>query len=64
MLWTTSYLSDALDSLRHEGLEITEDLAAHLTPAQHDHINFYGTYSFDVDVELRRDGRRALRSTA
>lgn len=27
-----------------------------LTPAQHDHIiNFYGTYSFDIDAELRRD---------
>jgi hypothetical protein len=33
---------------------------AHLTPAQHDHINFYGTYSFDVETELRREGHRPL----
>ena len=58
VLWTTTYLSDALDSLRREGSEITDDLVAHLTPAQHDHINFYGTYSFDIDVELRREGHR------
>jgi len=58
VLWTTTYLSDALDSLRREGSEITDDLVAHLTPAQHDHINFYGTYSFDIDAELRREGHR------
>lgn len=33
------------------GAAVSEELAAHLTPAQHDHINFYGTYSFDVDSE-------------
>ena len=32
---------------------VTDEAAAHLTPAQHDHINFYGTYSFDIDAELR-----------
>jgi hypothetical protein len=36
----------------------------HLTLAQHDHINFYGTYSLDIDAELRRDGQRALRVPA
>jgi hypothetical protein len=34
------------------------------SPAQHDHINFYGTYSFDIDAELRRERRRPLRTTA
>ncbi len=47
-----------------EGFDVTDELAAHLTPAQHDHINFYGTYSFDIDAELRRDGRRPLRIPA
>jgi tRNA(Leu) C34 or U34 (ribose-2'-O)-methylase TrmL len=37
---------------------------AHLTPAQHDHINFYGTYSFTIDAELRREGHRSLRIPA
>ncbi len=46
------------------GYPITNEDAAHLTPAQHDHINFYGTYSFDLETELRREGRRPLRSPA
>lgn len=65
VLWTTTYIADALAALRTEGgLDVRDDLAAHLTPAQHDHINFYGTYTFDIDAELRRDGHRPLRSTA
>jgi Tn3 transposase DDE domain len=37
-LWTTIYLGDALDALRTEGLDVSEEAVAHLTPAQHDHI--------------------------
>lgn len=54
MLWTTTYMGDALDALRAEGYPVTDDAVGHLTPAQHDHINFYGTYHFDVESELRR----------
>lgn len=64
MLWTATYPGDALDSLRGEGAEVTGETAAHLTPAQPDHINFYGTYSFDIDAELRREGHRPLRIPA
>ncbi|WP_006243345.1 Tn3 family transposase [Mycolicibacterium tusciae] len=64
VLWTTTYLGDALDALRADGYPVTDEDAAHLTPAQHDHINFYGTYSFDVETELRREGHRPLRSPA
>src|SRR3954451_11266520 len=44
VLWTTTYLGDALDALRADGYRVTDEAAGHLTPAQHDHINFYGTY--------------------
>ena len=64
VLWTTTYLGDTIDALRADGIEVTDEIAAHLTPAQHDHINFYGTYSFDIDAELRRDGHRPLRVPA
>lgn len=64
VLWTTTYLGDTIDALRADGIELTDEIAAHLTPAQHDHINFYGTYSFDIDAELRRDGHRPLRVPA
>jgi Tn3 transposase DDE domain-containing protein len=64
VLWTTTYLANVLDALRSEGFPITDEAAAHLTPAQHDHINFYGTYSFDIDAELSREGHRPLRQPA
>jgi TnpA family transposase len=64
VLWTTTYLGDTIDALRADGIEVGDETAAHLTPAQHDHINFYGTYSFDIDAELRRDGHRPLRIPA
>ena len=64
MLWTTTYLADARDAFRADGHDVDDEIAAHLTPAQHDHINFYGTYSFDLDAELRREGHRPLRVTA
>jgi Tn3 transposase DDE domain len=62
VLWTTTYLGDALDALRADDYPVTDEHAANLTPAQHDHINFYGTYSFDVETDLRRKGYRPLRS--
>ncbi len=64
VLWTTTYLGDALDALRADGYHVADETAAHLTPAQHDHINFYGTYSFDVETAPQREGRRPLRSPA
>ena len=64
MLWNTTYLGHALDALRADGHQVTDEAAAHLTPAQHDHINFYGTYSFDIDAELRRARHRPLRVPA
>jgi hypothetical protein len=48
----------------HEGFPVTDEATAHLTPAQHDHINFYGTYDFDIDAELRREGQGPLRVAA
>ncbi|KAA1248544.1 Tn3 family transposase [Mycobacterium simiae] len=64
VLWTTTYLADTLDALRSDGIEAIDETAAHLTPAQHDHINFYCAYAFDIDTELRRDGHRPLRIPA
>jgi hypothetical protein len=64
VLWNTTYLGHALDALRADGHQVTDEAAANLTPAQHDHINFYGTYSFDIDAELRRARHRPLRVPA
>lgn len=64
VLWTTTYIGDALDALRAEGHAVADEAAAHLTSAQHEHINFYGTYTFDAETELRRQGHRPLRAPA
>jgi hypothetical protein len=57
-------MGDALDALRADGYPVTDEAAGHLTPAQHDHINFNSTYHFDMESELRRQGHRPLRSPA
>ena len=64
VLWTTTYLADTIGALRADGIAVIDETAAHLTPAQHDHINFYGTYDIDIDAEHRRDGHRPLRIRA
>jgi hypothetical protein len=62
VLWTTTYLGDALDALRADGFPITDETLSHLSPAQHDHINFYGTYAFDIDAERRQPELAGTRS--
>ena len=62
VLWNTTYLGDALGALRDDGYPISDDALVHLTPAQHDHINFYGSYDFDIEPSARRLGRRPLRT--
>lgn len=57
----TTYLRDALCA---DGYPVTDEATAHLAPAQHDHISFYGTYSSGVETELRREGHRPLRLPA
>jgi Tn3 transposase DDE domain len=52
VLWTSASPRYVVDALRADGYHVTDEAAAHLTPAPHDHINFYGTYSFDVETEL------------
>jgi hypothetical protein len=45
-----------------ESAEVTDEVVARPTPAQHDHVDFYGTYSFDIDIgaEGRREGHCPL----
>jgi Tn3 transposase DDE domain len=61
VLFNTVYLQDALEALRKEGLAVTDEQVLHLSPALLDHINIYGSLTFDVEAELARTGHRALR---
>lgn len=48
VLFNTVYLQDALDALRRGGHHVDDQAAAHLSPALHEHINPYGSYTFNV----------------
>jgi len=61
VLFNTVYLQHALDALRQRGHNVDGHAAAHLSPALHEHINPYGSYSFDIERELGRTDLRPLR---
>jgi hypothetical protein len=50
----------AIDHLRGQGQEITDEDLIHLSPARFEHINVYGKYSFDISVPLSNSGLRPL----
>ena len=58
ILWTTTYLGHAIDDATEP---VPDAVIAHLSPARHEHINPYGTYTFNLD-SLRNPARRALRA--
>jgi hypothetical protein len=45
-LWNTAYLSRAVESLRAEGHELTDDLIRHISPQIWEHINLTGIYDW------------------
>ena len=57
VLWTTIYLQKVIDD---EPEAVPDDVIAHLSPAQHDHINPYGTYNFNLDT-IRQPPQRPLK---
>ena len=61
VLFNTVYFQDALEALREEGHTVTDEQVLHLSLALLDHINIYGSLTFDVEAELARTGHRALR---
>jgi TnpA family transposase len=59
-VWNTVYMQVAIDHLREQGQEITEEDLLHLSPARFEHINIHGKYSFDISVPLNNSGLRPL----
>ena len=61
VVFNTLYLQDVLDALKREGHPVIDEAVGHLSPALLDHINPYGSYTFDIESELNRSRRRPLR---
>ena len=51
----------ALNQLRAEGLEVTSEDVARLSPLIHKHVNFQGRYSFALSESVAQGGLRPLR---
>ena len=62
VLWNTIYMHEALEHLRGEGHTIMPDHVARLSPLEHGHFNFLGTYSFHLAEEVKSGHLRPLRS--
>lgn len=63
--WNTVYYQKVLDQLNREGHSVNDEELAHLWPTRNAHINPYGKYTIDADVELPEDedGLRLLRQS-
>ncbi len=60
--WNTVYMQAVIEQLRTEGHPVQEQDLVHLSPARYEHINQYGRYRFELDVELNRNRLRPLRT--
>ena len=64
VLWNTLYMNRALGQLREEGFDVKPEDVARLSPLQFEHVNFLGTYHFDLPEQQRKGEFRPLRSDA
>jgi TnpA family transposase len=62
VLWNTIYMQAALDQLRSNAFEIIDADVSRLSPMEHGHINYLGSYSFALDAALRNGQLRPLRN--
>ena len=62
LLWNTTYLQRALDSLKRHGYHPTPGDLAHLSPLGWEHINLTGDYHWETASTLGPDQFRLLRT--
>jgi hypothetical protein len=60
--WNTVYLEAALTHLTEIGDPIPDDVARHIAPNGHEHINFLGRYEFNVPTASPAGHLRPLRT--
>ena len=59
--WNTLYMEAAINQLRSEGHQISDEDINRLSPTRYEHINPYGIYQFDIEAESKRVQLRPLR---
>jgi len=63
--WTTEYYGRARGQMRAKGRQVDDEVLAHISPAQSEHVNFFGAITVDVNHELAKldpTGYRPLRT--
>lgn len=61
VLWNTVYLSRAVETLRLAGIEVPDDLLAHVWPLAWDHILLTGDHRWSPDNPTSPETLRPLR---
>ena len=59
--WNTIYMKAAINQLRSEGHQISDEDINRLSPTRYGHVNPYGIYPFDIEKESKRASLRPLR---
>lgn len=59
--WNTIYMEAAINQLRSEGHQISDEDINRLSPTRYGHVNPYGIYPFDIEKESKRESLRPLR---
>ena len=62
ILWNTVYLDRAVQHLRAQGLEVPDDLLAHVAPLGWEHVSLIGDYLWS-EINKPRERFRPLRSS-
>ncbi len=62
ILWNTIYLAKAVNTLRQQGMEISDEHLKHLSPLGWEHINLTGDYFWHLNHEPNIENLRPLRS--
>ncbi len=62
ILWNTTYMQDALEDVRGAGKDVLDSDVVRLSPLVSQHINFSGTYHFNLPDSLSTGQHRPLRT--
>jgi TnpA family transposase len=60
--WNAIYIQEAIHQVRSDGMDVSNDDIAHLSPLIWRHLNFLGRYDFSLPDTVMNGGLRPLRN--